>query len=42
MDEEEEGWMDINTNGEDNIAIGYEYIAWRILIIVIVMLKIIW
>ena len=41
MDEEEEGWMDINTN-EDNIAIGYEYIAWRILIIVIVMLKIIW
>ena len=21
----EEGWTDINTNGEDNIAIGYDY-----------------
>ena len=31
----------INTNREDNIAIGYDYIPWRILqVIVIVMLKI--
>ena len=38
----EEGWTDINTNGEDNIAIGYDYITWRILLmIVMVMLKII-
>ena len=33
--------MDINTNGEGNIAIGYDCIPWRILVIVIVMLKII-
>ena len=39
MDEEEKGWMDTNINGEDNIAIEYNYIPWRILVIVIVMLK---
>ena len=26
----EEGWTDINTNGEDNIAIGYDYIPWKV------------
>ena len=35
----EEG-VDINTNGEDNIAIGYDYIPLRILfVMVIVRLK---
>ena len=33
MDEEEE-WVDINTNRENNISIGYDYISWRILLVI--------
>ena len=41
MNQEEE-LVDINTNWEDNVDIGYYYIPWRILLVtVIVMLKII-
>ena len=42
MDEEEKGWVDIKTNEDDNIAIRYDYILWRILVIIIITLKIIW
>ena len=42
VDEEEEVLVNNNTNGRDNIAIGYYYSPWRILVIVTIMLKIIW
>lgn len=41
MDQEEE-WVNINTNREDNVDIQYDYITWRILLVIVtIMLKII-
>ena len=42
VDKEEERWVDINTNGEDDIAIEYNNVPWRVLLVlVIAMLQII-
>ena len=34
MDKEEKEWRYINTNGEDNIVIWYDYIPWTILLVI--------
>ena len=41
--DEEEEWMNIKIDRVDNIPIEYNYIAWRIpLVVETIMLKIIW
>ena len=41
MDEEEEQ-VAVNTDRKDNIAIRNDYIPWRILLVIVIVLKMIW
>ena len=41
MDEEEEQ-VAVNIDREDNIAIRNDYIPWRILLVIVILLKMIW
>ena len=38
LGDKEKEWMDINTDGEDNITIGYDHIPWRILQVIVTYL----